>query len=152
MKYKLIFLSFALFSVLSYCDRDNRFVFPYIPVNLYLGLQSDLGGLGYGEVMFNDPAGNLSRSGVKGIIIYKSEMLDDNGNDIFMAFDRACTYEPDHSCAVDTLGAFRGVVKCPCCKSEYLLLTEGDILKGPASHPLVRYKTFIDGGFLRIVN
>jgi Rieske Fe-S protein len=150
VKHILLFCGFILFFFPG-CDRNQRFDFPYVQINLSLGLYSDLGNLGRGGVLFIDSYGGAP-VGVKGLIIYKSDLSDTYGNDIYMVFDRACTYEPDHSCAVDTFSEIQGVVKCTCCNSQYLLLSEGDVLKGPASHPLIRYMAFIDGGLLKIIN
>ena len=140
MRYKLFFIIFFLFLIETGCDRDERFDFPYVSINLTLGLHSDLGNLGPGRSVF------WPGYGVNGLIIYQSE-----NNDYFV-FDRTCTYERDHSCAVNDYPSFSGLVECPCCKSRFLLMQEGDVLDGSASHPLVRYMAFIDGGFLRIVN
>jgi Rieske Fe-S protein len=122
------------------CGKDDRFEFPYIPINLSLGISSHLGNLGPNMSMF------WPGYGVQGLIIYQ-----DSDNQ-FTVYDRACTYESDHSCAVVEDQSFLEVMECPCCKSRYLLPEEADPISGPTSHPLVRYSSFIDGGFLRIIN
>jgi len=120
------------------CNKDT-YDFPYVLIRLDLGLYSDLGQLGPGEVLFKDGYG------VKGLIIYR-----DTDNNYFV-FDRACTHEIDFSCAVDT-SSFSSVVECPCCNSRFLLGESADPIKGPASHPLMRYNAYIDGSFLKIIN
>lgn len=135
-----LFSILFVFLVSASCDREERFEFPYVPINLTLGLFSDLGNLGPDQSLF------LSGYGVKGLIIYRSV------NEDYFVYDRACTYERDHSCAVNDYPSFSGVVECPCCKSSFLLMQEGDVLQGPAAHPLVRYSAFIDGGLLKIIN
>lgn len=119
--------------------RKEVFEFPYKPINLALGLYSDLATLGAGDALLK------TGPGVKGLVIYK----DYNNN--YFVFDMACTYEKDFNCAVEKT-TINGVLRCPCCKSEFLLGEEADVLKGPASHPLVRYSAFVDGDLLRISN
>ena len=140
MRYKLFFIILIFFLLNSACKRDERFEFPYVQINLTLGLHSDLGNLGPDQSVF------WAGYGVNGLVIYRSV------NDEFSVFDRTCTYERDYSCFVIEDPSFAGIVECPCCQSRYLLMQEGDVLNGPASHPLVRYMAFIDGGLLRIVN
>ena len=129
----------VLFILIMTDCRKEVFDFPYVPINLTLGLNSDLATLGAGDVLFK------TGYGVKGLIIYK-----DYTNNYYV-FDRACTYEKDFSCAVETT-TIQGVLRCPCCKSEFLVGEEADPLRGPASYPLVRYNAFVDGLLLRIVN
>lgn len=122
----------------SSCKKDD-FNFPYVSIHLDLGIYSDLGQLGPGGYIFKDGYG------VKGLIIY----MDYENN--YYVFDRACTYEKDFSCKV-TSSSSSLAVSCPCCNSQFLLGESTDPIKGPASHPLVRYNAFVDGSFLRIVN
>jgi Rieske Fe-S protein len=109
-------------------------------VNLSLGLDSDLAGLGVDQTKI------LPGHGFKGIIIYRSDV------DQYHAFDMACTFEEDFSCTVEEDPSFKGVVKCPCCSSQFLLMQGGDPINGPASWPLVEYYASINGRFLVIRN
>lgn len=142
----LIFLFFV--STLTSCKKNKICEFPYVYVNITLGLISDLGGLGPGDVYFLNDQG-LNKNG---IIIYKSPTPDDYGNFSYFAFDRTCTYEADYSCAVNISENFKEIMECPCCHSKYLLLNEGNIYNGPAICPLIRYRCVIDGDRLTIRN
>ena len=140
MKSLWIYTTITLSILFAGCDRDEIFEFPYVPINLSLGIISDLGTLGTGQSVF------WPGYGVQGLIIYRSF------NDEYFVFDRACTYESDHSCALNDYEGVSGLVKCPCCESSFLVIQEGDVHTGPASHPLVRYSAREDRGFLRINN
>ena len=121
------------------CDRD-KFRFPYVPVQLELGLISDLGNLGVYESRI------IPNQGLQGLVVWRNDV------DEYHVYDRACTFEEDFSCAVVEDTTFSGVYKCPCCGSRYLLFQNGDPLDGPASWPLVEYNSYINGGFLVIRN
>jgi Rieske Fe-S protein len=138
VKCRQIFFAIALL-IAAGCGKDDRFEFPYIPINLRLGIHSDLGNLGPNMTLF------WPGYGVQGLVIYR------DSDSQFSVYDRACTYEKDHSCAVDEYPDLLGRLECPCCKSTYLI-PDFEVFSGPASHPLVKYSSFIDGGFLRIVN
>ena len=138
MRKKILF--YFLFLLVIHGCRKDRFEFPYVPIHLNLGLYSDLGQLGPGEIIFKDGYG------VRGLIIYR-----DAENNYFV-FDRACTYEKDFSCQVNKDSSFNQVMECTCCKSRYLLGESADPIKGPATYPLVRYSAFIDGDLLKISN
>ena len=89
MKVKNI-VNIILFCLILYsCKKDQRFDFPYVPINLYLGLLSDLGNLGQDQSVF------WPGYGVNGLIIYRTF------EDTYFVFDRTCTFEKDHSCAVE---------------------------------------------------
>ena len=135
---KKIYISlFLAFIIILGCKKDT-FYFPSVSFRLELGLDSALGLLGPGGVFFKPGYG------VQGLIIYKDY------NDSYYVYDRACTYEKDFSCRVDT-SSWEGVLKCPCCNSDYFLENSAEP-NGPASYPLVRYSAFIDGRLLKIAN
>ena len=138
MKKSFFISCFLLILTFSNCKKEV-FEFPYVPVRLDLGIYSDLAMLGNGSVMFKPGYG------VKGLIIFR-----DYTNNYFV-FDRACTYEKDFSCQVDTTSV-QGLLKCKCCESRYLIGESSDPLDGPASYPLVRYNAVLVGDFLRISN
>lgn len=76
--------------------------------------------------------------GNKGIVVYRKS------NTEFMAYDRTCTYDPSASCAriiVDSSGLQAADT---CCNSKFLL-TDGNIINGPATVPLKQYNTYFDG-------
>ncbi len=142
MKVRFIFFFFLVFLTLNSCKKDQRFDFPYVPINLYLGLISDLGGLGQDQSVF------WPGYGVNGLIIYRTF------EDTYFVFDRTCTFESDHSCAVEKDINFSSIMECPCCGSRYLIqiYSEVDVIEGPASYPLVRYRAVVEGDLLHIYN
>ena len=85
--------------------------------------------------------------GHSGIIIYRDSTFH------FMAFDRTCTLWPDHTAAVvhDTIFANDAFV-CPVCNSQFLHRNEGEVIRGPAQNPLVRYKAVVNSNTLHIYN
>lgn len=139
-----IFLSsllvFLLGLIPSSCETNRGPLIPYVTVNRYLLLYSDLAGMGIGTTMLIDD------EGVNGIVLYREADL------IFHAYDRTCTLWPEHNAAVVEDTSFFGVLECPECHSTYLLMNGGEPNSGPARYPLVEYKTSIQGDVLRIYN
>ncbi|MCC6691260.1 MAG: hypothetical protein IT235_06965 [Bacteroidia bacterium] len=79
-------------------------------------------------------------TGTRNIIVYRKSISE------FMAYDRACTYQTDKSCApliVDVSSTF-AVDSCKNCGSKFLLI-DGSVNKSPATIPLTRYQTSYDG-------
>ncbi len=124
------------------CDK-NRFEFPYIPVSLNIDLVSLYSTIGTGQHAFM-----YDEVGVNGLLIFR------NHNDEFFVFDRTCTFEPDFSCSVDNDTTSFLHLSCPCCESQYFLDESGDafVTRGPSRYSLVRYRSFINGGFLSVSN
>ena len=88
----------------------------------------------------------IENAGYKGIIvIHKS-------TDIYVAFERACTYDPKESCALVEMDDSQLFLIDHCCKSTFNF--DGIPTGGAASIPLVEYRTFRDGNsnFLVISN
>lgn len=83
--------------------------------------------------------------GSRGILIYRLT------NDLFLAYDRHCTFEPDKACARVEVDPATLLVVDPCCESEFAI-TDGTVLSGPATIPLKQYGTSWDGEVLRIFN
>jgi len=138
-----IFILLILLMFTSYTCRKDSFKFPYVTINLSLGLNSDLGDLAAGGIKFfpKNPYG-----GVGGLIVYQD--YDYN----YFVFDAACTHDYFNDCFVEPGESFPELVVCPCCSSSYLLSSEGNVFKSPAKYPLVKYQSFLDGGVLRVVN
>jgi len=122
------------------CETNRGPLIPYVTVNRYLLLYSDLAGMGIGTTRLID------NEGVNGIVLYREADL------IFYAYDRTCTLWPEHNAAVVEDTTFFGVFECPECHSKYLLMNGGEPNSGPARYPLVEYKTSIQGDVLRIYN
>lgn len=123
--------------------REESFKFPYVSINANLGIISDLGDLAAGGVKVF-PASRFG--GVGGLVIHK------DFEDQYFVYDRACTHDYTDGCYVESDTGFVEMMVCPCCSSSFLLSSEGDVFRGPAKFPLVRYQSFIDGNVLRVVN
>ena len=83
-------------------------------------------------------------SGYKGIIVYHE------GDGIYRAFERACSYDPLADCdpvEMDDSGIF---LQHSCCGSTFNV--NGNPMSGPATFDLLQYRTFLDGIYLKIFN
>ena len=145
------------------CSNDNQDIVPYVPVNLVLDLQADLGQLGvgetativpdeqgYGVIRFTNPGYPIIRLGQQvfgnGIILYRVSQYE------FAAYDKTCTYRASSDyCAVeiDDTGL---LPRCPCCQSEFAIPLEAAVTAGPAVLPLKPYSAFIDNYQLYLSN
>jgi hypothetical protein len=159
-----LFFIFLLIGVVNHsCRKDNQDIVPYVPVNLILDIQTDLGHLGvgetatiipdeqgYGVLSFSAPNYPVLRLGQEvsgnGLILYRLALYE------FMVFDRTCTFQANIDyCALemDDTGL---VPECPCCQSQFMLPLEGAVIKGPAVLPLKTYQTYINNYRLFISN
>jgi len=128
-----------LFSFLS-CSKEENSNIPLVTVNY--------------TIYTNDPAYNAVsvpgtwmylNGGSRGIILYRAS------NTEFKAYERHCTYDSNNNCALVSVEASNISAKDDCCGSEFLL-TDGSVIKNPASLPLKQYQTSFDGSVLRIYN
>ena len=100
---------------------------------------------------YNNVYGNLwgyefINGGLGGIIIVQG--LDNE----FFAYDRACTYEANENCILQSESTNNPILICSeCCESKFLI-TDGSVSQGPANQPLKRYNTYFDGEILYITN
>ncbi len=83
-------------------------------------------------------------AGVRGIILYRKTVND------FIAFERNCTFQPLDSCATVEVDNSSFFMIDPCCSSTFDF--EGNPTGGPAEWPLKRYRTFLDGFYLKITS
>lgn len=82
--------------------------------------------------------------GFGGIIVY-CEMPGS-----YYAFDAACTYEASRTCIVKNEGV---LADCPCCKSQFVLISGAYPVKSPAEIPLKQYNITVMNSFtLRVYN
>lgn len=130
----IIILPVLLFS----CSKNDNNL-PYIHVNFYILLQDP-------EYSVLNTVGNhiiIHHQGVKGIIIYRKSI------DEFTAFDILCTYKPEDRCkaAIDSTNLF---LSCPCCNSVFNLPSDGVVSSGPASLPLIQYRTVYDENLQKV--
>lgn len=142
--YRLAFLSIIFLTVFSSCEKEPLdeiipFSFVNMDINLNLIQYQDLRNLG-GYVYITEGSG----AGYRGIIIYHE------GNGVYKAFERACTFDPHADCSpveIDDSGLF---MTHKCCKSSFNF--HGNPTGGPASLNLLQYSTYLDGIYLKIRN
>ena len=125
------------------CDADTvgTSEIPFVPfadveINLRNQIALPLNSRGYIEV----------DGGVRGIIVYKDPVTQN-----YVAFEKNCSYEPNEACAtvgVDVSGLF---MVDSCCGSEFSF-PDGIPVRAPASLPLRRYRTVLNGNFLIITD
>ncbi len=84
-------------------------------------------------------------SGLKGLVIYR------NSTELFSAYDRACPYHVNADCALIEVEADNVSAVDSCCGSRFLII-DGQVTQGPATTPLIRYRTTFDGNVLHIFN
>jgi nitrite reductase/ring-hydroxylating ferredoxin subunit len=136
----LIFLV-AMLVVPFSCKKDQaKTPIPYASVDIYIYTSnpsfisiSAIGGWTY------------VAGGVRGILIYRKS------NTEFMCYDRNCSYQPEDACATVIVDNSNIIAKDTCCHSEFLM-TDGSVLKAPASVPLKAYNNTFDGNVLHIYN
>lgn len=130
---------FMLFSCAS-CGEQSQFI-PYVPVNF----QIDLNLPAYNTLNFPGEAIALP-GGSKGLYIYRFTL------DEFVVLDRHATFDIPLGCQV-TLEADNVTLRddSDCSESEWLML-DGTVMNGPATLPLHRYRTSLNGSILNIFN
>jgi Rieske Fe-S protein len=112
---------------------------PYVFVQKLI----DLNNTAYQALQF-DRGFVYETGGVRGLIIYRRSL------NVFIAFDRVCTYHPSNPCGVVEVESVGFFMRCPCCRSAFDF--EGNPINGPANFPLVRYRTSLNGSLLSINN
>ncbi|MDD2411439.1 MAG: hypothetical protein RBS19_02845 [Bacteroidales bacterium] len=139
-KSSTIFLLIFFITILSSCKKDDDQWIPNIYVNFQINPNSteflDLNLIGgYAYVI----------GGVKGIVIYREDM------ETFKAFDRACPYDYDvegSSVVMDSSGL---ILVDTLCGSSFII-TDGSVIRGPATRGLKQYRTHYNGDYLHIYN
>jgi nitrite reductase/ring-hydroxylating ferredoxin subunit len=130
----------VFFSVVSFfsCDKSQNHVIPSVPFSFTVNLNivNDLTVPG-NSVFFPN-------AGYGGVIIY----CELPGS--YYAFDATCTNEVSRSCILENESI---LATCPCCGSEFVLLSGAYPSKGPATMPLRPYNISIVNDFtLRVYN
>ncbi len=143
----LILFTAAIVLMLQACKKTNSPI-PSVPVDVYIYLNQPL------YTNLKVPGGWVYvQGGVKGLIVYNT------GNDLFRAYDRACTYDPSTTCSSVTVTTdnITAVDSCcvgdACCNSKYII-TDGGPISGLSTIALFQYRTFLnaDGTELHITN
>jgi len=138
---KNLFIVLFLFAFFNWgCKKRKNTVIPYIPVNIYI-YPSDPN---FNRI--NTPGGWVYLSGgSRGIIVYR------RSNEEFVAFDRHCTYDTENSCGQVEVTSSQITAIDSCCMSEFVL-TDGSVVKSPATVPLQTYQVSFNGNELHIFN
>ncbi|MCK5856608.1 MAG: hypothetical protein KAG64_03910 [Bacteroidales bacterium] len=113
---------------------------PNVAVNLYLDISSTM----YIELSTIGGYVYLT-GGYKGVVVYRVSP------DEFVAYDRACPFDPKDACSRIQMQSSGIILVDSCCGSTFSIL-DGSIINGPATQPLKRYRTQYDGQILRVWN
>jgi hypothetical protein len=103
-----------------------------IQVNQHASLQST-GGYLY-----------LNSIGVRGVILYRKS------ENVFLAFERNCSYRPNEACATVDVDVSTLFMIDPCCGSSFNF--EGDPIGGAAWRPLRQYEVIVGTGTVTITD
>lgn len=83
--------------------------------------------------------------GYNGILIFRKSLSE------FVAFERACPYDPTASGAQVRVDKSGITCYCPVCGSKFIM-TDGTPYAGPSPYPLKQYTAVYDGYLLYISN
>lgn len=130
----------SLFLIFSSCKEEEGDEIPYVYVNFTIDPKS----VQYGDL---DIPGNYAyvTGGYKGIIIYHKMQNE------YIAYERACTFDPLEDCAKVQVTEDNLIMECPCCGSKFLL-PDGSPFDGPAVRSLKQYQAHFDGTYLYVSN
>lgn len=91
--------------------------------------------------------------GVKGVVIVH------HTDDVFYAFDRCCSYQPNNACSKIEVDSSLLLFRCgesqasgfqKCCDSKFFM--NGEVFNGPATFGLKHYQVIRSGNLLNIKN
>ena len=130
-----------LFLATGSCTKQQPHdTIPNVAVDVYIDVNSTL------YLQLNTVGGWLYLTGgYKGILVYRVS------EDEFVAYDRACPYDPLVQESRLQMDIGNLTVVDTVCKSKFVIL-DGSIVEGPATVPLKRYRTTFDGNILHIFN
>ncbi len=139
LKYFIIILMFlALVSVSCKKDKQDSNV-AKVPVDFYLYLNEP------SNVNLNAIGGWLYvNAGTKGVIVYRS------GDETFTALEQNCPYDPDKECSL--VEVYSGISAVDSCCSSQFSIYDGSVINGPATQPMYRYQSVLNGTVLHIYN
>lgn len=134
-------LVIALVFLTPGCSKDDPYPeIPYVYVNFSLNPNSPqydrLNVVNGWETVYG---------GYNGILIFRLSF------DQFVAFERACPYDPTKQGAQVRVEPGGTTCYCPVCNSRYIM-TDGTPFDGPSRYPLKQYQTVYDGMMLYISN
>jgi hypothetical protein len=125
---KIIFFLFFLIIITNCRNPENKI--PYVYVDILINLDNP-------EFFELNTIGNYVyiTGGVSGIVIYR------DSREIFLAYDRACSYDPECGRVFVDKDNFR-LVDTICCGSKFSMILDGVVVEGPADHSLRKYNTY----------
>jgi len=119
---------FILVLLIVFSCRKNEDLIPNVSVNEYINLNlPSYSNLNAVNNWIYYPAG------AKGLIIFRKSTTE------FVAYERACTYDPNTSGAVVYMLPNGIDAKDSICGSKFFIF-DGSIINGPASRPLQQYR------------
>nr|NQU89534.1 hypothetical protein [Bacteroidota bacterium] len=143
-----LLLAFAVTLIIS-CDKNEQ------PIDTgYVNITIRPNSTEY--IQLNNPGGWVylyANPPSRGVLVYRLSF------DEFKAYERTPTYMQD-SCCVDEVNTICTKIIVDetitfavdtCSGSKYLLL-DGSVIQGPATYPLVAFRTTYDGEYLHIYN
>jgi len=140
-----LFIIMAFAALAVSCSKDTTTdetqpIVPYVLVNFVINPNSTQ------FIELNHIGGSVPvTGGYRGIIIYRKTENE------FMAFDRACAYDPTADSAQVRIESSMITCYCPKCKSKYILI-DGTPFEGPSRWALKQYRTNYDGTYLYVSN
>ena len=136
----LLILGFFSISVISCKKEAQPTEIPYVYVNFSLNPNSTQ------YIQLNSVNGwETVYGGYNGILIFRKSM------DEFVAFERACPFDPTTAGAQVKADKSGITCYCPICGSKYIM-NDGTPYAGPSHYPLKQYTTMYDGTTLYISN
>ncbi len=133
----LLFL--PLFFLLSCSDNSNGPVIPDALVSEQINVSS----LQY-PMLRQDGGYTYLQAGYKGIMVVRQHA------NLYLAFERACPYDPTSSCSGVEADQSNLFIVDKCCGSQFNF--QGGVMSGPAVYGLKQYKTSLSGSILYISN
>jgi hypothetical protein len=112
---------------------------PNVPVSIQLNVTS----LQYPELR-QDGGYVYLQGGYKGILLVRQNAAT------YLAFERACSYDPTASCAKVEVDKSNLFLIDKCCGSQFNF--NGQVTSGPAVYGLKQYNTALTGSILYITN
>jgi Rieske Fe-S protein len=135
-KYFVVSLLLMLFSVA--CEKPQNTPVPNVPVSFTINLNI------VNELTVATNSVYFPNVGYGGIIVY----CELPGS--YYAFDATCTHEVSRGCIVKNEGV---LAECPCCESQFILISGAYPSRGPAEMPLKQYNVSVVNDFtLRVYN
>ena len=133
---KLLPYLFLLLFGVACSDNTEGPRIPDVPVSEQINVTS----LQYPKLRQDGGYAYLTQ-GYRGILVVRQHA------NLYLAFERACTYDPDCPVEVDPSNLF---IVDKCCGSQFNF--QGGVMTGPAVYGLKQYRTSLDGSILYITN